>query len=210
MRKSSGFTLIELLVVISIISVLAGLLMVGINAAQRSAQITVTRTLIQSLEGALATYHEANSSYPDIALPTDPGRDNPRALYRALCNLPEFEGSLTGAPLFTPKDDQAGLLVDTNNSSDEETTTEDANEQDFGDGTATGDAPHDDLVLRDSWGNFIHYMEWESRTQNKNGQDYWGNDVEARRAVRESFGLWSDGPDQINNIGDEDDINNWN
>ncbi len=209
MRTKSGFTLIELLVVIAIIGVLAGLVMVGINAAQQSAQATITRTLIQSIEGALATYHEANSFYPGFGASSDAGEDEPRALYRALCNLPEFEGSLTGAPLFTPKDDQVGLLYEDNNSNAEATTTEDANESDFGDGTATGTAPDDDLVLRDAWGNFIHYMEWESRTQNKNGQDFWGNPVEARRAVRDSFSLWSDGPDQINDLGDEDDINNW-
>lgn len=208
-RPNSGFTLVELLVVIAIIAVLAGLLMVGLGSSSSKANEAVTKALLQNISQALTTYHEANHAFPDRGKSSDEGRDNPTALYMALCNLPEFGGSKTGAPLFTPKADAVGILQKNDNSSAEGVTTNEASEDDFGDGTPTGTAPHKDLVLRDAWGNFIHYMEWESRTQKKSGKDYWGASVKAKAAVRGSYSLWSDGANMMNELGEEDDINNW-
>lgn len=59
-----GFTLIELLVVISIILLLAGLLMTGVNAARRYVQRAAVRMEIQHLMTALVAYNDEFNDYP--------------------------------------------------------------------------------------------------------------------------------------------------
>ena len=63
-KKTGGFTLIELLVIIGIISILAGLLMSGGTAAKKKAKIYQAKTMIASLETALALYHVDFGTYP--------------------------------------------------------------------------------------------------------------------------------------------------
>ena len=60
----TGFTLIEILVVLAIISILAGLILSGGTAAKKRSKICQAKTMIASLETALALYHVDFGAYP--------------------------------------------------------------------------------------------------------------------------------------------------
>lgn len=75
-----GFTLVELLVVIAILGILMSLVAAGAQAARRRAAVTKARTMVSSLETAIAMYEADLGEYPptDIeqlvsALQDDPG-----------------------------------------------------------------------------------------------------------------------------------------
>lgn len=68
MRRPRGFTLIELLVVICIIGILAGLVTVGLNATMTASRSNSTELMLQTLSGALATYHTRWGDYPPTTL----------------------------------------------------------------------------------------------------------------------------------------------
>ena len=61
-----GFTLIELLIVIAIIGVLAGVVLIGINPAQRikEARDTVRKADVKATQKALEVYFIKNGRYP--------------------------------------------------------------------------------------------------------------------------------------------------
>jgi prepilin-type N-terminal cleavage/methylation domain-containing protein len=63
-RHNRGFTLVELLVVIAIISLLMGLLLVGIGAAQRTARRTQCLNNVKQLVTAINLYENAKGRYP--------------------------------------------------------------------------------------------------------------------------------------------------
>ena len=60
----TGFTLIELLIVIAIIGILMGLVTAGAQAARRRAAATKTKSMISSLETAIAMYNGDMGQYP--------------------------------------------------------------------------------------------------------------------------------------------------
>jgi prepilin-type N-terminal cleavage/methylation domain-containing protein len=63
-KKQKGFTLIELLVVISIIGVISGLIMVGMQSARMSARDAVRKRDMQMLENALVMYWDKTGQFP--------------------------------------------------------------------------------------------------------------------------------------------------
>ncbi|MBA2117317.1 prepilin-type N-terminal cleavage/methylation domain-containing protein [Bremerella alba] len=75
-----GFTLVELLVVITIIGILAGLALVGIQSAVRAAQNAAMKIEVSQIAQALDLYKQQYGSYPPdgntIALPTVAAREN--------------------------------------------------------------------------------------------------------------------------------------
>lgn len=65
---STGFTLIELLVVCAIISILAGLTMVGLQAARRSGQESATAAEIHMLVSRIESFKNAFGDFPPTSL----------------------------------------------------------------------------------------------------------------------------------------------
>ena len=61
-----AFTLVELLVVIGVIAMLVGLLIVGINAAQKRAQKMNTQFLLSSISQALSRFKSDHGYYPPM------------------------------------------------------------------------------------------------------------------------------------------------
>jgi len=63
-KYRTGFSLIELLVVMAVIAILLGLISSGGTIARKKAKIYRARTMIASLETALAMYHTDYGAYP--------------------------------------------------------------------------------------------------------------------------------------------------
>lgn len=67
MRNRKGFTLIELLVVVAIIGVLAALVIVNLNTAQRRSRDTRRKADLAQIRTALEMYYDENLDYPSSA-----------------------------------------------------------------------------------------------------------------------------------------------
>jgi len=65
-RRPNAFTLVELLVVIGVIAMLVGLLIVGINAAQKRAQKMNTQFLLSSISQSLSRFKSDHGYYPPV------------------------------------------------------------------------------------------------------------------------------------------------
>jgi prepilin-type N-terminal cleavage/methylation domain-containing protein len=63
-----GFTLIEILIVIVIIAILAGLTLIGVNAALTTSKVNNTETLIRTIRGACENYKNKWGDYPPTTL----------------------------------------------------------------------------------------------------------------------------------------------
>jgi len=79
-QSAIGFTMVELLVVIAIIGILMSLVMAGAQMVRRKGSITKAKTMIGSLETAIAMYEADMGEYPTTgnehlvkALQDDPG-----------------------------------------------------------------------------------------------------------------------------------------
>jgi len=71
-RIRGGFTIVELLIVIAMIILLLSILVVAVNRAGRTAQITNTRALMNSISQALVRFKEDVGYYPPVLAPEDP------------------------------------------------------------------------------------------------------------------------------------------
>ncbi len=80
--KDRAVTLVELIVVIGIISILAGLLMVGVSAARIRAARAKTTALLKELELLAGQYETLHGDYPSDA--GGGGADGSESLYEAL------------------------------------------------------------------------------------------------------------------------------
>src|SRR5688572_31865781 len=69
-RRVGGFTLIEMLVVIVILGILMSLAIVGVSSALKTARVTKTEALIESLAGACEQYRTGRNwgDYPPSTL----------------------------------------------------------------------------------------------------------------------------------------------
>jgi general secretion pathway protein G len=83
-ESRGAFTLIEILIVISIISLLASLVMVGVLQSRPPALIAATQTQVASLALAVEHYALDEADYPGNALEHDPERNDFPILYKAL------------------------------------------------------------------------------------------------------------------------------
>jgi prepilin-type N-terminal cleavage/methylation domain-containing protein len=64
-KSKRHFSLIELLVAISIITILAGMVIGGLNAVSEKSNIADTRSTVMLLQDALLKYYQDNSGYPE-------------------------------------------------------------------------------------------------------------------------------------------------
>jgi prepilin-type N-terminal cleavage/methylation domain-containing protein len=68
MRKKSAFTLVELMVAMAIISVLLGLAVFGVSAAQRGSRNTERKAALQDINLAIQVYVDKFSNVPTTIL----------------------------------------------------------------------------------------------------------------------------------------------
>ena len=143
-----GFTLVEILVILGVIAILTGLILSGGIAAKKRAKIYQARTMIASLETALALYHVDFGAYPAA------GNQN-------LVNL------LFDSAAYSPNSDWHGPYMS------------------FKKNDLNGSIPSAAVI--DPWEVDYHYT-MDSALPYK---------------------IWSNGPDQQNDNGADDDIISW-
>lgn len=100
MGNPFAFTLLELLVVIAIISILAGMLLPALSRARQQAWETTARTMISSLEAALANFMTDEGDYPD----------DDATVYTCVNLISELEDG--GYASFRTDDKVSGSLID--------------------------------------------------------------------------------------------------
>lgn len=66
-RARKGFTLIELLIVVAIIGLLASVIIIGLQGAQRGGRDARRISDLQQIQNGLQLYYNAKSKYPDAA-----------------------------------------------------------------------------------------------------------------------------------------------
>lgn len=69
--KKSGFTLIELLMVIAIIGILAGILIPGVDAVRKQANIAASKSVLSNYVNAIHLFKGEYSYYPFVTGGTD-------------------------------------------------------------------------------------------------------------------------------------------
>ncbi len=109
MKNKKAFTLIELLVSIAIISILSGVVILGLQDVRRKANDTKRLSDLKEVQIAAETYKSVNSIYPESIndlvplfiskLPTDPSAgiaQNKGYLYSASANRKSFCFKIVG------------------------------------------------------------------------------------------------------------------
>ena len=198
-NSRKAFTLVELLIVISIITVLTTMVTVGLLTAKGKAKIQITRALIAKIQSGLESYYAAYGDYPPTNLADMyPGGSNGtnngiESVVYCLSNQDK------GGPFLL------GVL-----------------ESDYSnlDSDSFGSAPLREIV--DGWKAPIVYFHSRDYDNPSKGNSYSfrksgvaimpqlnpaaGSNVYYNHAT---FQLWSAGPDEKNNNGSGDDVNNW-
>ncbi len=210
-RGSYGFTLIEILVVITIISILMGLALVGINAARGRGDVAAVRAELQSFRAAAQQFRQEMGDFPPSQL-HDVGselignglNDGNESLFLFLMSR------RLGEPLFEPREDRW-----VNTDSDTFTGTQLPKVQKE---VQPVHSTEKRLEYSDLWGNpfvYIHNRDYGSSF------DYMTSEgevftVQAQKNPQTgtfyaptSFQLWSLGGDGINQNGGGDDIVSW-
>ena len=210
--RREGFTLIEILVVIAILSVLSGLVLAGVNAAQKHAHVRATGQEILALVQAAENYNNARGDYPPSALSalklkrTSVVNEGNRALLLSLL------GRKKGGPFLQDlKEDRLA-----NAGGDSLSAAELASlKKDLDIPQATPKL----LEYIDMWGNPFVYIHNRDYKRAKNEYlDRDGNRVAVKAAWSEKLGtfqnpnsyqIWSFGPNGKNENGEGDDVASW-
>jgi len=236
-RPQRSFTLIELLVVIAIIGVLASFVLTAVGAAKTKANVAIASSQIKGLTTALAAYNTDVGFYPKD--PNNRlGADTADYLFAAMNNkATKSLGGGPSGPYFDTDRRQVGLLNATDIDSEASASKDEFPLNAFPIGaddnpaTSKFQAAHkprpkgstsnwstlkvgsikDKLCFLDPWGNSYHYREWESKKESDKETAATGTDVKKKCHNFNSFDIWSNGPDGINNYGapDSDDVTNW-
>ena len=80
-KKTNGFTALELLMVIAVISILAGILLSGVTAANKRARISRMKAFIESITVAMSAYRNDYYVYPPTDIPGVGGETPAECLY---------------------------------------------------------------------------------------------------------------------------------
>jgi prepilin-type N-terminal cleavage/methylation domain-containing protein len=206
-KTNSGFTLLELLVVIGIISLLSTILISNFATVRTKAKIQATRSLIATIQASLEAYYAVYGDYP----PTDlsdlyPGTSNGinNGIESVVACLSDQN---KGGPFLQ------GILESKYTNLD---------------GDSCGSPPTNwwfgDTQLReivDEWNNPLVYFHSRDYDNPSKGSNYsftmsgdaiapQKNSATATYYMPLTFQIWSAGPDEKNNNGLGNDINNWN
>lgn len=109
-QASFGFTMVELLTVIAIIAILAAMLMPALNRARRQAWETTSRTMISSLEAALAQYMTDYGDYPQDDDDANVGSNSVNTCVNLIARLEDSDGKSYAS--FRSQDKDSGSLKD--------------------------------------------------------------------------------------------------
>ena len=98
-RTRGGFTIVELLIVTAMIILLLSILVVAVNRASRTSQVTNTRALMNSISQSLERFKEDVGYFPPVLGPEDPSNpvdaDEFRNLkYQFTGNLSNYEAEV--------------------------------------------------------------------------------------------------------------------
>ncbi|MDI6733792.1 MAG: type II secretion system protein [Planctomycetota bacterium] len=205
-RNQTGFTLLEILVVIAIIVLMAGIMTMGLLPAKGKAKTQTTRALIANIQGALESYFAAYGDYPptdlsDLYPGTSNGTNNGIESVVACLSVQE-----KGGPFLIGLQESRYANLD-------------------GDSTAVppvnwwfGDTQLREIV--DLWNNpfvYFHYRDYDNPSA---GNNYSfrkvGDAISPQRSSATAtyynaftFQIWSAGPDEKNDNGLRNDVNNW-
>jgi prepilin-type N-terminal cleavage/methylation domain-containing protein len=187
--RVSGFTLVEILIVISIISVLASMVLVGVQHARQGANIALAKTSVSDLTSALQRYVQDEGEYPGMALEADAQRNDFPLLFVALFGerRPKGKGGRS-APYTSPKEDDIVIYDDSlgayRNPERHERFDEDVRK-----------------FLRDPWGEPFVYRANKGKSRAEH--DFMKN------ANADIYSLGPDGIDQTSLGENGDDVGNW-
>ena len=196
-KSIKGFTLVELMIVMGIITILTTMITVGLLSAKGKAKIQVTRAMIAKIQSGLESYNAAYGHYPpttlgDMYAGGFTGNNGIESVVYCLSSQDK------GGPFLS------GIL-----------------DSDFSNLDNDSFGPVQLREIADSWKVPIVYFH--SRDYDNPGK---GNNYSFRLSGSAimpqfnpatpgayynpySFQLWSAGPDEKNNNGMGDDINNW-
>lgn len=192
MKRTSGFTLIELLVVILVIGILAGILIPVAVSVKTKGQISQTVGFIKALETAMEAYKSDCGVYPEHHDPAN------------TTTQPTFLYYLLETGRGAPYTDRAKLKL-----------------------SKTTLPTWKDTDVQDSWGNAFRYYRAPILGATAGGSAPFqfksvqttallSAELAAFSGNKQSFNLWSPGPDGENNSGTQggvasygDDVVNW-
>jgi prepilin-type N-terminal cleavage/methylation domain-containing protein len=202
----AGFTLMEVLIVIAIIGLLAGLLVPTLMGAKNQARIAVTKATIEALRGALEGYQSRFGDYPPTSLAafrlTQPNETNLGIESATAC----LATTVGGRPFIdTFREDLFG-------NTDKDRIARNPTRWYFGDNQLR--------EIADDWGNPIVYFHFRDYSRPDAFSKYTiggkvqicrpqGTKVTATYHNPFKYQIWSAGPDQKNQNGEEDDIVGW-
>lgn len=206
--KKHGFTLIELLVVMAIITILAGLIVVGLTSSKAQAMRHAGKAEIAQIKGAIENYYATFGDYPPTSLNDifpQPVVDSVNSGIEAVVAC--LSTNRNGGPFLIDWPEQK--LANTDGDSAGSNLT----------GWWFGDAQLREII--DPWKSpYVYYHSRDYDTPAQYSQYMladgtmvqcipgFNNNTSAFYAPM-TYQIWSIGPNEEDNGGADDDVNSW-